>query len=162
MAKGTSLPGIRFEVRLLARAVNSFDQRITPKPSMSSGIIRFIGLFFPVFYLQLYAITRGVDPELAFYAVSRSVMCFSPSIWAFPRELLALGSQRSQHLGSHHTRRNRTQSWSIQPRSGVCHWDWSHFSVNDSSERPCWNDDIRYSHWSVLRGVHCPDACYTR
>ncbi|KIM38503.1 hypothetical protein M413DRAFT_30053 [Hebeloma cylindrosporum] len=35
-----------------------------------SGVVRFIGLFFPVFYLQLYVITRGVDPELAFYALS--------------------------------------------------------------------------------------------
>ena len=33
---------------------------------MSIGII---GFFFPLFFLQLYAIKQGVNPKLAFYSV---------------------------------------------------------------------------------------------
>ena len=92
MVKGTSILGVHFEVRRYSQAVNSFNQWITLTPPLSSGIVRFIGLFFCVFYLQLYAITRGVDPELSFYAVSRSVMCFPPSFWAWINQLSVLNA----------------------------------------------------------------------
>ncbi|TFK21490.1 monocarboxylate permease [Coprinopsis marcescibilis] len=35
-----------------------------------AGLFSFLGLFFPVFYLQLNAITHGVDKKFAFYALS--------------------------------------------------------------------------------------------
>jgi len=38
-----------------------------------SGVFAFLGLFFPVFYLQLDAIKHGVDKDFSFYAVSSSL-----------------------------------------------------------------------------------------
>ena len=35
-----------------------------------SSILTFLGLFFPVFYLQLYAIKHGIEDRDAFYAIS--------------------------------------------------------------------------------------------
>ena len=157
MVERASVLGFHFEVRRCTKFFSSTDH--TPSPT-SSGIIRFIGLFFPVFYLQLYAITRGVDPELAFYAVSRSHLILLSSSQRC--ESLALGPQRCQHLRSNHTRRDCTQSRIIQPRNGIRHWNWHNFVVDDSSERSRWNDDIRYSPWLIFRCAHCLDACDTR
>lgn len=36
----------------------------------NSGWFIFLGLFYPVFYLQLAAIQKGVSPQFATYAVS--------------------------------------------------------------------------------------------
>ncbi|KIY43864.1 MFS general substrate transporter [Fistulina hepatica ATCC 64428] len=35
-----------------------------------SGMLLFLGFFYPVFYLQLHAVSQGVDSDLAFYAIS--------------------------------------------------------------------------------------------
>jgi len=40
----------------------------------NSGWFIFLGLFYPVFYLQLAAIQKGVSPQFATYAVSLPVL----------------------------------------------------------------------------------------
>ncbi|KAH6901201.1 monocarboxylate permease [Coprinopsis sp. MPI-PUGE-AT-0042] len=73
-------------VALLVAACLMMRTRLPPKPVQKfpvvqwlkeppylllliAGIFSFLGLFFPVFYLQLNAITHGVDKQFAFYAV---------------------------------------------------------------------------------------------
>ncbi|KAH6871463.1 monocarboxylate permease [Coprinopsis sp. MPI-PUGE-AT-0042] len=74
-------------VALLVAACLMMRTRLPPKPVQKfpvvqwlkeppylllliAGIFSFLGLFFPVFYLQLNAITHGVDKQFAFYALS--------------------------------------------------------------------------------------------
>ncbi|KAJ7628890.1 major facilitator superfamily domain-containing protein [Roridomyces roridus] len=51
-----------------------------------------LGLFFPYFYLQLYAINRGIDEGLAFYVVRERSLPFSPSTHSQQLAILNAGS----------------------------------------------------------------------
>jgi hypothetical protein len=41
------------------------------------GMITFLGLFFPVFYLQLDAISHGIGAKLALYSVSTIFLLYN-------------------------------------------------------------------------------------
>jgi len=52
------------------RQHKSKDKLLTIFKLFIRSFVVFLGLFYPVFYIQLLANLRGVDPNLAFYAVS--------------------------------------------------------------------------------------------
>ncbi|KAF9484046.1 MFS general substrate transporter [Pholiota conissans] len=65
-----------------------------------AGWFVFLGLFYPVFYLQLYAIKHGINSNFAFYSVSKmSLPGFEDCANHFP---VAVNYERCKHIRSCH------------------------------------------------------------
>lgn len=115
----------------------------------------FFGLFYPVFYLQLDAITHGVEQNFAFYSVrSLSSLGFNIAHCYLDSDL-----ERIQCIWTIGTRVLRTPVWRLQYDGVLFHRVGHHSSDHARRQGSGWYSSICHIHWVLywwLYVVCCP------